>query len=167
MSKRVKDCFLFPCFLLLSSPSCQISTRTERNYVFCCLAYENQVCIGQIERKNVIDVWLIFNMVVCSFALQKSIKIHSSLTWCHSKRCKICVLGICKISISLLLSLRSSHSGKFPKYSCHQKQPWGCIFQYRCSALIVKFFEKLLWRSAIFSKLAYNTLQLWTTAAEL
>ena len=38
------------------------------------------------------------------------------------------------------LSLRSSHSRKFLKF--HQKQPSGCIFQYRCSALIVKFTLK-------------------------
>ena len=39
-------------------------------------------------------------------------------------------------------------------FYCHQKQPSGCVFQYRCSALIVKFFEKLLCQGAIFSKLA-------------
>ena len=41
------------------------------------------------------------------------------------------------------LSFRSGHSGKFPKQSCHQKQPSGCIFQYRCSALILKFFQRV------------------------
>ena len=35
-----------------------------------------------------------------------------------------------------------------------------------CSALIVKFFEKYLWRSAICSKLACNALQIWATVAK-
>ena len=48
---------------------------------------------------------------------------------------------MCNLDMSLQLSLRSSHSGKFPKLNCHQKQVSGCIFQYRCSAVIVKFFE--------------------------
>ena len=39
-------------------------------------------------------------------------------------------------------------------------------FQYRCSATVVKFFEKYLGWSAIFSKFPCNTLELWTTAAE-
>ena len=34
----------------------------------------------------------------------------------------------------------------------------ACLFQYRYSALIAKFFETLLWRGAIFSKLARNAL---------
>ena len=65
MSKRGHNCFLFPCFLLLSSPSCQISARTKRNYVFCRLAYENQVCIRQIEHKNVIDIWVTYSTWWC------------------------------------------------------------------------------------------------------
>ena len=69
MSKRGKNFFFFPFFLLLSSSFCQISTRNKRNYGFCRLAYENQVCIRQIERKNVIGIWVTFNMMVCSARL--------------------------------------------------------------------------------------------------
>ena len=43
---------------------------------------------------------------------------------------------------------------------CFQKK-----IRYRCSALVVKFFEKYLWWSAIFGKFAYNALRPWTTAA--
>ena len=39
-----------------------------------------------------------------------------------------------------------------------------CIF--RCSALIVKFLEKYLGRGAIFSKLAYNVLQIWVAVGK-
>ena len=46
------------------------------------------------------------------------------------------------------------------------KHPWRCIFQYRCSELVVKLFEKYLWWSVIFSKFASNTFQLLTTVAE-
>ena len=35
------------------------------------------------------------------------------------------------------------------KKSCSQKQPSWCIFQYRCSGLIVKFLKKYLWQSRV------------------
>ena len=47
-----------------------------------------------------------------------------------------------------------------------EMQPSRCIFQYRCSATVVKFLEKYLWWSEILSKFACNILQLWTTAVE-
>ena len=60
--------------------------------------------------------------------LKKSIKIRSFLTWRHSK------------NISLQLSLRSNHSAIFLKQGRPKKQPSICIFQYRYSALVLKFF---------------------------
>ena len=48
VSKRGKNCFLFPSvFFIFIVSSTQIS-------MFLCLAYENQVCIGQIIHKNVL-----------------------------------------------------------------------------------------------------------------
>ena len=64
------------------------------------------------------------------------------------------------------LSLRNSHSGKFPKWPCYQKQAPGCTFQYRCLALIVKIIEEILWWGATFSKLSCHTLYRWTNAAK-
>ena len=86
-----------------------------------------------------------------------------TLTWRQSKKCSVI---ISKMNICLQLPLRNSHAGMFPKQIRPQKQPSRCIFQYRCSAPVVKFFEKYLWWSAILSKFACNTLQLWTAAAE-
>ena len=39
-------------------------------------------------------------------------------------------------------------------------------FSISLSETVVKFFEKYLWWSAVFSKFACNALQHWTTAAE-
>ena len=67
--------------------------------------------------------------------------------------------------LHLLLPLRSSHSGMLLKNICPQKKPW-CIFQYCCDKLVVKFFEKFLWWSAIFSKFACKAFLLLTTGTE-
>ena len=110
-------------------------------------------------------------LILCAYTfrqnlyLKKILKIRSSLTWRQSKKCKICA-RIAKTNILLQLLLSSSLARMFPKYICRQKQPSRCIFQYRWSATVVKFFEKYLWWSAILSKFPYNTLQLWTNAAE-
>ena len=108
-------------------------------------------------------------LCACTFRqnlyLKKIVKICSSLTWRQSQKCKICV-RISETNILPQLLLRSSHAGTFPKYIHPQKQPSRYIFQYRCSATVVRFFEKYLWWSAIFSKFPRNTLQLGTNAAE-
>ena len=97
--------------------------------------------------------------------LKKTIKICSSLTWRQSKKCKICA-KITKTNILLQLFLRSSHASQnifvifvytrnmliiYSKYIPPQKQPSRYIFQYRCSVTTLKFFEKCLWWSAVFS----------------
>ena len=87
---------------------------------------------------------------------KKIIKIRSSLTDV-SKECKTRV-KISKMNISLQLLLRSSHAGMFPKKIRLQKQPSRCIFQYRCSAIVVNSLKNTCDGVQIF--------QLWTTAAE-
>ena len=52
--------------------------------------------------------------VCMTVPLKKITKICSSLTWCQSKKCKVCV-RIPKMNMCLQLPLRSSHARMFPK----------------------------------------------------
>lgn len=84
------------------------------------------------------------SLIMCAYMFcQKSIKISSSLTSRHSKKRKICVIiRTFRLNISPKMSLRSIHLGMLSKNNCAQKYPLRCLFQYGCSKLVVKFFEK-------------------------
>lgn len=85
------------------------------------------------------------------------LKNYSSLGWYHYKKYKICV--------TKELLKRSSHSRRFRKYNCSQKQPLRCIFQYCYSKLVVNFLKKYMWWSAILSKFLSKTFLDLTTGA--
>ena len=90
-----------------------------------------------------------------TFTEKKSIKIRYSLTWRHSKKCKICV----------------TFSKTIYLYSCLWKQPFRKISKIKLSsetAIKMHFsisllctYSEILWKTfAIFSKLSCNALQL-------
>ena len=78
-----------------------------------------------------------------------------------------------KMNISLLLPLRSSHSGMFSKNIFSQM-----FFQYCCSEILIQFLEKYQWWNAIFLKFGaeelsfiasffktgIQSMQVWTTS---
>ena len=117
MSKRGKNCFLFPfVFLFFLSPSSQTSIRTGCNYVFWCLVYENQVCIGQRRHKYVSGIWNIFNMLAkcwCSahvflwwfFNVLKFLKVNNFISVDFQTQVSIWILII---SIILLIIMKFS-----------------------------------------------------------
>ena len=60
---------------------------------------------------------------------RKPIKILSSLTWRHGKKCKICVtIRIFKMDKSSHLPSKSSYSEIFSKNNCPKNQPLKYIF---------------------------------------
>ena len=92
-------------------------------------------------------------------------KICFSLTWRYGHKCKICVTTRTFKIYRTAFTLRNRRSGMLPKIIVFRSSH-RCIFQYRCSELVVQLSEKYLWYSAVLNKFSCSAFLFLTTGAE-
>ena len=122
--------------------------------------------------RNIVFEWNI-KPIMCGYTfcrnlyLKKSIKICFSLTWCHSKKCKICAtirIYLCSCLWEAAIQeyfqskvvLRSSHQDAF--FNIAVLQLWCNFLENTCKGkqflinvhIMLSNFEPLLWRSKYF-----------------